>query len=43
MIGRLLVGAVGSLTAWHHPGGPLSADDPANALVATTFDFLRTG
>ena len=43
MIGRLLVGAVGSLTAWHHPGGPLSADDPANARAATTFDFLRTG
>jgi AcrR family transcriptional regulator len=43
MIGRLLFGAVNSLTEWYHPGGPLSADDLANALVATTFDGLRTG
>jgi AcrR family transcriptional regulator len=43
VIGRLLFGAVNSLTEWYHPGGPLSADDLANALVATTFDGLRTG
>jgi AcrR family transcriptional regulator len=43
VIGRLLFGAVNSLTEWYRPGGPLSADDLANALVATTFDGLRTG
>jgi AcrR family transcriptional regulator len=43
VIGRLLFGAVNSLTEWYRPGGPLSADDLADALVATTFDGLRTG
>jgi AcrR family transcriptional regulator len=43
VIGRLLFGAVNSLTEWYRPGGSLSADDLANALVATTFDGLRTG
>ena len=43
LIGRLLFGTVNSLAEWYHPGGPLSADDLADALVATTFDGLRTG
>ena len=42
VIGRLLFGTVNSLTEWYRPGGPLTADDLANALVATTFDGLRT-
>ena len=43
LIGRLLFGTVNSLAEWYHPGGPLSADDLADAVVATTFDGLRTG
>ena len=43
LIGRLLFGTVNSLAEWYRPGGPLSADDLADALVATTFDGLRTG
>ena len=43
VIGRLLFGTVNSLTEWYRPGGPLSADDLADALVSTTFDGLRTG
>jgi AcrR family transcriptional regulator len=42
VIGRLLFGTVNSLTEWYRPGGLLTADDLANALVATTFDGLRT-
>ena len=43
VIGRLLFGSVNSLTEWYRPDGPLSSDDLADALVATTFDGLRTG
>jgi AcrR family transcriptional regulator len=43
LIGRLLFGTVNSLAEWYRPGGALSADDLADALVATTFDGLRTG
>jgi AcrR family transcriptional regulator len=39
---RLLFGTVNSLTEWYRPDGGLSADDLADALVATTFDGLRT-
>ena len=39
---RLLFGTVNSLTEWYRPGGGLSADDLADALVATVFDGLRT-
>jgi len=42
VIGRLLFGTVNSLTEWYRPGGPLTPDDLAEALVATTFDGLRT-
>jgi AcrR family transcriptional regulator len=42
VIGRLLFGTVNSLTEWYRPDGALSADDLADALVATTFDGLRT-
>ncbi|WP_448638213.1 TetR/AcrR family transcriptional regulator [Geodermatophilus sp. URMC 63] len=38
---RLLFGTVNSLTEWYRPGGSLSADDLADALVATTFGGLR--
>jgi AcrR family transcriptional regulator len=38
---RLLCGTVNSLTEWYRPDGGLSADDLADALVATTFDGLR--
>jgi AcrR family transcriptional regulator len=39
---RLLFGTVNSLTEWYRPGRGLSADDLADALVATTFQGLRT-
>jgi AcrR family transcriptional regulator len=39
---RLLFGTVNSLTEWYRPDGGLSADDLADALVATTFSGLRT-
>jgi AcrR family transcriptional regulator len=39
---RLLFGTVNSLTEWYRPGGGLSADALADALVATAFDGLRT-
>ncbi|MFD2090989.1 TetR/AcrR family transcriptional regulator [Blastococcus deserti] len=38
---RLLFGAVNSLTEWYRPGGGLTPDDLADALVATTFTGLR--
>lgn len=39
---RLLFGTVNSLTEWYRPGGGLSADALADALVATIFTGLRT-
>ena len=39
---RLLFGTVNSLTEWYRPDGGLSVDALADALVATTFDGLRT-
>jgi AcrR family transcriptional regulator len=39
---RLLFGTVNSLTEWYRPDGGLSADDLADALVATTFEGMRT-
>jgi AcrR family transcriptional regulator len=39
---RLLFGAVNSLTEWYRPDRGLSVDALADALVATTFDGLRT-
>ena len=38
---RLLFGTVNSLTEWYRPDGGLSADDLADALVATTCQGLR--
>jgi AcrR family transcriptional regulator len=40
---RLLFGTVNSLTEWYRPGGGLSPDALADAVVTTTFDGLRTG
>jgi AcrR family transcriptional regulator len=42
VLGRLLFGTVNSLTEWYRPGGPLSPDDVADAVVTTTFSGLRT-
>ena len=39
---RLLFGTVNSLVEWYRPGGGLSADALADALVATSFEGLRT-
>ena len=39
---RLLFGTVNSLTEWYRPGGGLSADDLADAVVRTAFSGLRT-
>ena len=38
---RLLFGTVNSLAEWYRPGGGLSADDLADALVTTVFAGLR--
>jgi len=38
---RLLFGTVNSLAEWYRPGGGLSADDLADALVSTVFAGLR--
>ena len=38
---RLLFGTVNSLTEWYRPGGGLSPDSLADALVTTTFRGLR--
>ena len=40
---RLLFGTVNSLTEWYRPGGELTADDLADAVVTTAFRGLRTG
>jgi AcrR family transcriptional regulator len=42
VLGRLLFGTVNSLAEWYRPGGPLSATELADALVAALFDGLRT-
>jgi AcrR family transcriptional regulator len=42
LLGRLLFGTVNSLAEWYRPGGPLSPDDLADALVVALFDGLRT-
>ena len=42
VIGRLLFGTVNSLTEWYRPDGSLSPDQLADALLAITFDGLRT-
>jgi AcrR family transcriptional regulator len=42
VIGRLLFGTVNSLTEWYRRDGPLSPDQLADAVLATTFDGLRT-
>ncbi len=42
VISRLLFGTVNSLTEWYRPGGDLSADDLADAVVTVTFSGLRT-
>lgn len=39
---RLLFGTVNSLTEWYRPDRGLTADDLADAVVATTFSGLRT-
>ena len=39
---RLLFGTVNSLNEWYRPDGDLSADALADALVATTFQGLRS-
>jgi AcrR family transcriptional regulator len=38
---RLLFGTVNSAVEWFRPGGELSADDLADAVVTTTFSGLR--
>ena len=42
VISRLLFGTVNSLTEWYRPGGDLSADELADAVVTITFSGLRT-
>jgi AcrR family transcriptional regulator len=42
LTGRLLFGTVNSLVEWYRPGGGLSADALADALVTTAFQGLRT-
>jgi AcrR family transcriptional regulator len=40
---RLLFGTVNSLVEWYRPGGELTADRLAEAVLTTTFEGLRTG
>ncbi|MGY1839968.1 MULTISPECIES: TetR/AcrR family transcriptional regulator [unclassified Modestobacter] len=40
--GRLLFGTVNSLTEWYRPGGELTADALADAVVTIAFEGLRT-
>jgi AcrR family transcriptional regulator len=42
VISRLLFGTVNSLTEWYRPGGDLSPEDLADAVVTITFSGLRT-
>ena len=42
VVARLLFGAVNSLTEWLHPGSAHTAAELADAVVAITFDGLRT-
>jgi AcrR family transcriptional regulator len=42
VISRLLFGAVNSLAEWYRPGGDLSPDNLADAVVTVTFSGLRT-
>ena len=42
VISRLLFGTVNSLTEWYRPGGDLSGEDLADAVVTITFSGLRT-
>jgi AcrR family transcriptional regulator len=42
VISRLLFGTVNSLTEWYRPDRGLDAEALADAVVATTFDGLRT-
>lgn len=39
---RLLFGMIGSVVDWYRPGGPVSAEDVANDLVAVAFGGVRT-
>jgi AcrR family transcriptional regulator len=41
VVGRLLFGAVNSLTEWLRPGSAHSADELADAVVAIAFEGLR--
>ncbi len=42
LVSRLLFGTVNSLTEWYRPGGDLSAEDLADAVVTIAFSGLRT-
>lgn len=39
---RLLFGMIGSVVDWYKPGGPVSAEDVANDVVAVAFGGVRT-
>lgn len=39
---RLLFGMIGSVVDWYKPGGPVSAADVANDVVAVAFGGVRT-
>lgn len=38
---RLLFGMIGSIVDWYKPGGPVSADDVANDVVAVAFGGVQ--
>ncbi|MBB5634035.1 AcrR family transcriptional regulator [Cryobacterium mesophilum] len=38
---RLLFGMIGSVVDWYRPGGPVSAEDVANDVVAVAFGGVR--
>ncbi len=39
---RLLFGMIGSVVDWYRPGGPVSAENVANDVVAVAFGGVRT-
>ena len=42
LVSRLLFGTVNSLTEWYRPDGPHGADELGDAIVALTFEGIRT-
>lgn len=42
IVSRLIFGTINSLVEWYQPGGPVTADELADAVTQMTFDGLAT-